>query len=68
MKKRPVGRPKKEELVCNINLSVPKDIKKLINQLKRVDRFNCSEQFCIAIKEYAQKNSKKFTYPSKLFF
>lgn len=49
IKKR--GRPKKEELVVRINLSISKDLKKIIQQLKKSSGLNCSKEFSKMIEQ-----------------
>lgn len=49
IKKR--GRPRKEEVVVRINLSISKDLKKIIESLKKNSGLNCSKEFSKMIKK-----------------
>lgn len=55
MRTKKIGRPKKEELVVRINLSISKDLKKIIQQLKKSSGLNCSKEFSKMIKELARQ-------------
>ena len=53
IKKR--GRPKKEELVVRINLSISKELKKIIESLKKSSGLNCSREFSKMIMKLARQ-------------
>lgn len=51
MRTKKRGRPRKEELVVRINLSISKGLKKKIQQLKKSSGLNCSKEFSKMIRK-----------------
>lgn len=55
MRIKKVGRPRKKEVVVRINLSISKDLKKIIQQLKKSSGLNCSKEFSKMIEGLARQ-------------
>ena len=55
MRTKNIGRPRKEEVVVRINLSISKDLKTIIQQLKKSSGLNCSKEFSKMIRKLARQ-------------